>query len=113
GVLGVSLGAASAVRAAADPESGGAIQALVLDSGFGDLRDALDRKFAEASGLPQVFLWGSLLMGRLFHRVDFNAIRPMHDLARIQTPVMLIFGELDDLIPVEHFHAMAAARTGI
>ncbi|MCZ7569555.1 MAG: alpha/beta fold hydrolase [Ardenticatenaceae bacterium] len=110
GILGVSLGAASAVRAAADPQGGEVIRALALDSGFGNLRDALDRKFVEVSGLPYAFLPGSLLMGRLLHRVDFNMIRPAHDLPQIKAPVMLIFSEQDDLVPVSHFHAMAAAR---
>lgn len=110
GVLGVSLGAASAARAAADPQGGQAIKALVLDSGFGNLRDALNAKFSEVSGLPLAFLPGSLLIGRLLHRVDFNMIRPASDLQRIKTAVMLVASERDDLVPVAHFHALATAR---
>jgi len=110
GALGVSLGAASTVEAAADPQGGEAIQALVLDSGFGDLWELLRIHFPRESGLPNAFLPGSLLMGRLLLGVDMSAIRPVEDLPRINAPVMLIFGAQDDTVPLSQFHAMAATR---
>lgn len=110
GVLGVSLGAASAVEAAADPQGGDAIRALVLDSGFGDLWELLRIHFPRESGLPNAFLPGSLLMARLLLRMDLSAIRPVDDLSNIQAPAMLIFGAQDDTVPLSQFHAMAAAR---
>ncbi len=110
GVLGVSLGAASAVEAAADPQGGDAIRALVLDSGFGDLWELLQIHFPRESGLPNAFLPGSLLMARLLLRMDLSAIRPVDNLPNIEAPVMLIFGAQDDTVPLSQFHAMAAAR---
>ncbi|RME44590.1 MAG: alpha/beta fold hydrolase [Chloroflexi bacterium] len=112
GVLGVSLGAASTVQAAVDPAGGQAIKAVVLDSSFGDLREVLEKRFPEESGLPNVFLPGSVLMGRLLLGANVNAIRPVDDLPHIAAPVMLIFGAQDDTVPVAQFHAMAAARPG-
>lgn len=110
GVLGVSLGAAAAVKAAADPEGGQNIDALVLDSGFGDVSELVEKRFPEESGLPPAFLPGVLLMGRLLLHVDIDKIRPVADLPRIKAPVMLIFSEKDQQIPLHQFHAMAAAR---
>lgn len=110
GVLGVSLGAASAARAAADPDGGQAIRALVLDSSFGDLHEILEKKFPEESGLSNTFLPGSVLMGRLLLHANVDAIRPVDELSRIKAPVMLIFGGQDDTVPVSQFRAMVAAR---
>ncbi|MFQ5857923.1 MAG: alpha/beta hydrolase [Anaerolineae bacterium] len=100
GVLGVSMGAAASARAAADPEEGQTIKALVRDSSFGDVREVLEMRFPDDSGLPNAFLPGSLFMGRLLFDINVNDIRPVDDLPRIEAPVLLIFGEQDDDVPV-------------
>lgn len=113
GVLGVSMGAASTVKAAVDPNGGQGLKAVVLDSGFGSLREVLEGRFPSESGLSNAFLPGSLLMARVMIQTDLDNIRPVEDLPRLQTPVLLIFGALDDLVPLAQFQAMAAARPGI
>jgi pimeloyl-ACP methyl ester carboxylesterase len=111
GVLGVSLGAAGATMAASDPQSGHLIKALVLDSSFSNLHGLLKGRFAEESGLPNLFLPGTLFMARALIGTDAHAIKLVDDLERIEAPLMLIFGGQDDLVPKSHFLEMAAART--
>lgn len=110
GVLGVSLGAAASAGAAADPAAGQTIKPLVLDSSFSDVREVLEMRFPEDSGLPNAFLPGSLFMGRLLFDIDVNDIRPVDDLPMIEAPVMLIFSERDQRVPVSQFRAMVTAR---
>ena len=59
GVLGVSLGAVSAAGAAADPEGGANIRALVLDSAFADSGETISKSFAQETGLPTQLLPGA------------------------------------------------------
>jgi len=110
GVLGVSMGAVSSVYAACDSDSGQLIKALVLDSAVADFPGLLATRFTKESGLPNAFLPGSLLMARLLIGTDVNAIKPVNDLPEIKAPVMLMFGGQDDMVPLEQFSAMAAAR---
>lgn len=112
GVLGVSLGGAASVRAAVDPD-GEPIRALVLDSSFGSVRELVEDRFPEASGLPGFFLPGTFLMGRVLFDINVDEIRPMDDLPDVQAPVMLIFSTQDQSVPVEQFHTMAASRPDI
>ncbi len=113
GVLGVSMGAAGTVLAAADPAGGQGIKAMVLDSGFGELRELLEARFPSESGLPNFFLDGALVMGRVLAQTDMNSIRPVDDLPRIQAPLFLVFSAQDDLVPMRQMQAMANARPGI
>ena len=113
GVLGVSMGAAGTVLAADDPAGGQNIKAIVLDSGFGELRELLEARFPSESGLPNFFLDGALVMGRVLAQTDMNSIRPVDDLPRIQAPLFLVFSAQDDLVPMRQMQAMANARPGI
>lgn len=110
GVLGVSLGGAASAGAAADPAVGQSIKALVLDSNFGNVREVVENRFPEASGLPNVFLPGTFLMGRLLFGIRVNEVRPVDHLPEIEAPVMLVFSENDQSVPVSQFHDMAASR---
>ncbi len=110
GVLGVSLGAASSAAAASDSESGQLVKALVLDSSYGNLPEVLKIRFTKESGLPNLFLPGSLFMARVLMGTDANDIKPVEDVPKIEAPLMLIFGGQDDMVPVKQFEEMAAAR---
>ena len=70
GVLGLSLGAAAAIGAAAEEP---AIGALVLDSGFADINTLIGEQWEKASGLPRPFLYSALLMARIMTGVDLTA----------------------------------------
>ena len=109
-VLGVSLGAGAAVLAAADPEGGQAIRALILDSPYGDVPEVLALHFPYQSGLPGWFLPGALLAGRVLLGVDFYALRPVDDLRRMTIPLLILVGAQEDVVPLSQFEAIKAAR---
>ncbi len=110
GVLGVSFGGASAVEAAAEPDGQATIQALVMDSVFGDVRQALNKKFPEDSGLPLAFLPGGLLVARAAYHANYDALQPSANLSHVKAAVMIIYGAQDDLVPMEQYTAMLAVR---
>jgi fermentation-respiration switch protein FrsA (DUF1100 family) len=106
GLLGESMGAASAIGAAADEP---AIGALVADSSYAELLPVLQQEFPKASGLPAALLPGAVLMGRLFVGEDIGASRPVDEIGRIAPrPVLIIHAAGDDVIGVDH-----AARLGV
>jgi fermentation-respiration switch protein FrsA (DUF1100 family) len=100
GVLGVSMGAASAIfAAAAEP----AIGALVEDSGFSAIAPVVAHEWRKASGLPDFILPSTLFMGRILLGWDIEAARPVDVIGRIAPrPVLLVHGAADTLVPVEH-----------
>jgi dipeptidyl aminopeptidase/acylaminoacyl peptidase len=107
GVLGLSLGAAASIGAAAEDL---AIGALVTDSGFADINVLIEQQWERASGLPRPFLYAALLMARLMTGVDLTQSQPARELAQIAPrPVLLIHCEADDYIPVASLHSLLAA----
>ncbi|MBI4319233.1 MAG: alpha/beta fold hydrolase [Chloroflexi bacterium] len=110
GVLGYSMGAATALLAAPEhPE----IRAIVADAPFSDLSVMIDEQFPKATGLPRVFIPGVHLMVRLMHGLDLAENKPQRAMARLDDrPVMLIHGSSDDYIPVEHAYALRRAGAG-
>ncbi len=100
GVLGFSLGAVTALLAAAEDEE---IDAVVADSAFADLNDIMDSQFSLRTKAPKIFLRPILFMIKLMYGVDFTAIRPVEVVSKIAPrPVLFIHGEADDTIPAEH-----------
>jgi pimeloyl-ACP methyl ester carboxylesterase len=100
GVLGFSLGAVSALLAAAEDTE---IDAVVADSSYADLNDIMEPEFARRTKAPKIFLRPILFMIKIMYGVDFTAIRPVEVVAEIAPrPILFIHGEADDMIPVEH-----------
>ena len=63
--------------------------------------------------MPSVSLSGTAFCSgsaSLLFDINVNDIRPVDNLPMIEAPVMLIFSEQDQQVPVGQFHAMAAAR---
>ncbi len=110
GVLGVSLGAASTVRAASEPDGGQAIRAMVLDSCFADFDQLLEHGFTRETGYPTWVLPGGLLMTRLLLHVNLENARPARELAHTTAPVLLIYSAQDQYITAEMRQEMIAAR---
>jgi pimeloyl-ACP methyl ester carboxylesterase len=100
GVLGVSMGAASAIfAAAAEP----AIAALAEDSGFAAIAPVVAREWRKESGLPDFFLPTTVLAGRLLLGWSLDEARPVDALPRVAPrPVLIVHGGADTLVPVEH-----------
>jgi uncharacterized protein len=112
GVLGVSLGAVSTVRAELEPDGPQAIRAMVLDSCFGDFADVLDHSFADETGYPTLLLPGGLLMTKLLSNVDMARVRPIDQLPKLKTPLLLIYGQRDRYVTASQQQAMVGAVPG-
>lgn len=107
GVLGASLGASTALMAAADEP---AITALVADSPFADFAQMMERQFRKLSKLPRFFLPGALACGRLFTGTDLRRVCPLaHAGALRGRPMLVIHGEGDRFVPVADARVIARA----
>ncbi|HXW01325.1 MAG TPA: alpha/beta fold hydrolase, partial [Anaerolineae bacterium] len=106
-ILGVSLGAAAAVGAAADdPEIG----VLVLDSGFAEIYPIMQQLWPSGSGLPGIFMPSTLLVGQWLTGYDLTSARPVKELERMAPrPILIIHSVLDPETPVEHAYQLRAA----
>jgi len=107
GVLGVSMGAASALLAAAEEEK---VLAVVADSPFADFGRMIERQYPRVCRLPRLFLPGALLLARLFTGVDLRRVKPLrHAAALLGRPVLVIHSEGDRFVPVADGRDIAAA----
>lgn len=103
GVLGFSMGAGTAVLAMAEkPE----VRALVLDSPYASASDRIAHEIGVRSVFPAwiapVFVPGTKLVARLFFDIDIGALVPERVVADLDYPVLVIHGEADTRVPVEH-----------
>jgi dipeptidyl aminopeptidase/acylaminoacyl peptidase len=107
GVLGFSMGATTALMAAAEDIN---IDGVVADSSFADLTGIMEREFKERSGFPGFFLTPVLFMVKIMYGVDFTAVKPVETVAEIAPrPILFIHGEEDTLIPLEHVYRLKEA----
>jgi len=110
GVLGVSMGAATTVKAAITPNGGEQIGAIALDSCYTSFHDLLEKNFTDATGYPTAIIPGGLLMARVLLHVDLDASQPLNELPHVASPVLLIYGRQDRYITPAQMQAMAGAR---
>ena len=107
GVLGFSMGAATALMAT--PE-GNDIDAVVADSSFADLKDMMEPEFSKRTKFPKFFLPTLLFVVKIMYGVDFNAIKPIELVSEIAPrPILFIHGELDETVPLEHAYRLHQA----
>ncbi len=101
GIVGFSMGAASAIRAAA---ANPAIRAVVADSAYAAFVDAVRSSFRQVVHFPH-YPFGpmALRMAKWLMRVDPQQLRPLDSIGLIAPrPVFIIHGEDDDIVPVRH-----------
>jgi fermentation-respiration switch protein FrsA (DUF1100 family) len=107
GVLGFSMGGATAIMTAAEDEN---IDVVVADSTYADLNDMLEPQFAERTSFPTFFLRPLLFMVKMMYGIDFTAIKPVEVVGDIAPrPILFIQGELDDVVPPEHAYSLYEA----
>jgi fermentation-respiration switch protein FrsA (DUF1100 family) len=100
GVLGFSMGGATALMSAAKNSD---IDCVVADSSYADMTEIMKREFKERSGMPGFLLPPMLFMVKIMYGVDFNAVKPIEAVPNISPrPVMFIHGEDDTFVPPEH-----------
>ena len=100
GTLGGSLGAATAIRAAARSTH---LKAVVAESAFTSLEDEVASSFTAFSGLP-AFPFAPLTVAFAQRQTGLriSEVRPIDDIPSIAPrPVFIIHGTDDDLIPAE------------
>jgi len=106
-VLGISLGGAAVIGAAAKET---AIGAMVLESTFADLIDLVAPNWKKESGLPMLFLPGVYLMWKLLYGINPKDVKPVEDIVQVEPrPVLILHSETDEMIPVKHAQRLAAA----
>lgn len=107
GVVGYSMGAAVALLGAARDAR---IAAVVADSPFATIRDVIRYAFRRR-GLPQRPLLDLAdLLNRVRYGYGYDAVQPLDAAASIAPrPLLLIHGDADPVIPVEHSRQIFAA----
>ncbi len=107
GVLGFSMGAATALITAAENND---IDAIVADNSFADLKDMMEPEFTKRTKFPRFFLSPLLFMVKIMYGVDFTAVRPVESIHEIAPrPIFFIHGEMDDTVPVGHAYSLQQA----
>jgi dipeptidyl aminopeptidase/acylaminoacyl peptidase len=106
GVLGISMGAAAAVMAAAQsPE----IAAVVADSPYAHLEGTMRKKLPEFARFPWLVPigWLSVRLGEWASGLRIARVRPIDHVAAIAPrPLLLIYGERDSYIPADQPQAL-------
>ncbi len=104
-VLGLSVGGAGAIHAAAHDDR---IGAVVTVGAFASPADLM-RAELRAHGVPGVAAGAVLRYAELSIGRRLDEIAPERQIARVRVPVLLVHGTDDDIVPVEHARRLAAA----
>lgn len=107
--LGVSLGATTALAAAAD---GVPLAAVVADSASSDQARTLADYAWRLYRMPPALTALGRRLAALWTGMDLAPVRLAGRLAGLPTPVLLLHGEADDKVPLEHARILAAAVGG-
>ncbi len=106
GVLGQSMGGAVALMACSTP---GTAAAVVSDSSFADLWLMIKKAQSGVMKPLAVGNPGMALMARLLYGIDISEVSPARSLALSESPVLIIHGEEDTVVPVSHARLLAKA----
>ncbi len=108
GVLGQSMGGATAIMSAARIPQ---VRAVVAESAYTSLEDNVTNGVRQVAGLPP-FPFAPLVIyfGQQAAGLDITAVRPVDDMASISPrPILIVHGELDETIPVANAHRLYEA----
>lgn len=107
GVIGFSMGAVTAIMAALNEP---AIEAVVADSPFSDLRSYLETNMPIWTGLPNFpFTWTILAILPPLIDLDVDTVSPRTVIPNLSQPVLIIHTDGDDVIPASESEIIAAA----
>ena len=102
GVLGFSMGAATALLTSAKTNE---ISAVVADSSYTDVLSIIKALF-EKKNIPYILAPICIYGVKLFYGVDFGKISPLNALRQISIPVFVIHGGQDNTVPVEEAYQL-------
>ena len=110
GLVGFSMGAATAVLAA-ELEPG--IAAVVADSPYASASELLANEAARQTPLPRwatpLFMPLTEVIADRIHGIDIGALKTQRAAARLRYPLLVVHGDADTRIPVDHGERVAAA----
>ena len=110
-LFGYSMGGSVAITAAASDRR---VAAVIDDSGFGSVKDLV-----EATGYrytrpipPSVLAVPIFAMVRRLGGFDLRSIKPIDAAAHLDAPLLVITGELDEIVPAAQQRALARRARG-
>lgn len=110
GLVGFSMGAASAILSAVE-EPG--ISAVVADSPYAAADELIAREAARSSPFPEwltpMFVPGAKALANWRYGIKIGALEPENAVGRLGYPTLVIHGEADARIPFNHGMRVAAA----
>ncbi len=106
GVLGHSMGGAVTLMACSTP---GTAAAVVSDSAFADLWLMIKRAQSGLLMPLRAANPGMEIMARLLYGIEISEVSPARSLALSESPVLIIHGEEDKVVPVSHARLLAKA----
>ena len=110
GVLGISMGAATSIGAAAEDDR---IGALVADSSFAELASLVETHWTSETHVPALFLSATKWLGKHWFGCDIDAARPVDEIGAIRSPILLIHGDADPITPAEHAWSLKRAASSM
>ena len=106
-VLGISLGGAAVIGAAAEED---AIGAIVVESTFADINLLIAPNWKAESSLPNFFLPGVFWMWWVLMGFNLKKVKPVEELVRIPPrPILILHSWTDEMIDVQHAYALKNA----
>lgn len=108
GVLGVSMGASTAIGATVeDPDIG----ALVTDSAYAEVYPVMQQNWNNVSGLPNIFLPSTMMFGSFLTGYDLTTSKPVNEIGKIAPrPVLIIHSRSDPFTPVNQAYTLKSAN---
>jgi fermentation-respiration switch protein FrsA (DUF1100 family) len=108
GVLGVSMGASTAIGATAEDSD---IGALVTDSAYAEVYPVMQQNWSNVSGLPNIFLPSTMMFGSWLTGYDLTTSKPVNEIGSIvPRPVLIIHSRSDPFTSVNQAYALKSAN---
>ena len=106
GVLGASMGAATAIVAGGQDER---IAAVWADTSYADVETRIEEELG-ARGFPRLFAPAASLVARVISGDDFSSHTMLGEIGQLgERPVFITHGELDETTRVSHAYALSEA----